>query len=289
MNRIQHTTLESPLLSTVHYLFTESKISALLAWKYDPFIDDVRPALFKRKDPVSEVCFDRRCVHNLTNYLPEILERFDKIGVLLKGCDGRSLAVQIAEHKIQKDRIIALAPACDGVVINGEKAPKCLDCPVTISPIADYIFGERHINEEPKFPDLHSIESMPPEKRWAFFSHYFQKCTRCYACRQICPLCFCESCVADQHGPKWIESSAKLSSNTMWHLTRAYHLAGRCADCRECERVCPEGIPLHLLNNAMEKTVYELFSLRPGIHPGEQSPFIVLSDHDPDEILGKQL
>ncbi|UCC12767.1 MAG: 4Fe-4S dicluster domain-containing protein, partial [candidate division WOR-3 bacterium] len=76
-----------------------------------------------------------------------------------------------------------------------------------------------------------------------------------------------------------------LSANTMWHLVRAYHLAGRCSDCGECERVCPEGIPLRLLNTALEKGVLEMFGTRPGTVPDELPPLVVLSKEDPNSIL----
>ncbi|URW87892.1 4Fe-4S dicluster domain-containing protein [Blautia wexlerae] len=29
----------------------------------------------------------------------------------------------------------------------------------------------------------------------------------------------------------------------MFHIIRAFHVAGRCTDCGECDRVCPQGIP----------------------------------------------
>lgn len=29
----------------------------------------------------------------------------------------------------------------------------------------------------------------------------------------------------------------------MFHIIRAFHVAGRCTDCGECSRVCPQGIP----------------------------------------------
>ena len=34
----------------------------------------------------------------------------------------------------------------------------------------------------------------------------------------------------------------------MFDIIRAFHVAGRCTDCGECSRVCPQSIPLHLFN-----------------------------------------
>jgi len=274
------------LQNKIRELFEQNEIDVLLGWIFNKTFQDVRPYLFKKDDDLNQVIFDDKCVHNLTNYLPTITDRYNKIGIVLKGCDGRALVTQIVEHRIHKSKVIALAVACDGVKIDGKEANKCSDCPTNISPIADYSFGEPKKETNPEFKQLADIEKLSTEERWEFFAGYFEKCTRCYACRQICPLCYCEQCVSDQLEPQWIEPSAKLSSNTMWNLTRAYHLAGRCADCGECDRVCPENIPLRLLNNAMEKTVLEMFKMRPGTVPDELPPLVTLSMEDPDEILG---
>ena len=42
-------------------------------------------------------------------------------------------------------------------------------------------------------------------------------------------------------------------------ILRAFHVAGRCTDCGECSRVCPEHIPLHLLNRKFIKDIDELY------------------------------
>jgi ferredoxin len=45
----------------------------------------------------------------------------------------------------------------------------------------------------------------------------------------------------------------------MFHIIRAFHVAGRCTDCGECSRVCPQNIPLHLLNRKFIKDINELY------------------------------
>ncbi|MFX0117151.1 MAG: hypothetical protein ACFFB3_21575, partial [Candidatus Hodarchaeota archaeon] len=275
----------SEIRKKVEDLFKNDEIEVMLAYLKEPSTGEVKAAVFKKNDTLKNLVFDERCLQNLVNYLPTLTARYKKIGILLKGCDGRSLVTQLVEHRINKNQIVAIGVGCEGVKINGNEAEKCEDCAVNMSPITDYMFGAVKKKKDPTYSRVREIEKMNPAERWNFFAEYFEKCERCYACRQICPSCYCEVCVADQQEPKWIEPSPKLSANTMWHLIRAYHLAGRCADCGECERVCPQEIPMRLLNNALEKAVHDLFSVRPGTVPDELPPLVVLYKDDSDTIM----
>ena len=82
---------------------------------------------------------------------------------------------------------------------------------------------------------------------------------------------------------QWLRRSVSLSENTVWHLTRALHVAGRCTGCGECERVCPMDIPLMLLNKKMLKEVQELFEYTPGISINEKPLLASYKPDDPEE------
>ena len=58
-----------------------------------------------------------------------------------------------------------------------------------------------------------------------------------------------------------IASKANVTDfeENMFHIIRAYHVCGRCTDCGECSRVCPQNIPLHLLNRKFIKDMNELY------------------------------
>ena len=86
------------------------------------------------------------------------------------------------------------------------------------------------------------LESMTDSDKWSFWAEKFDRCIRCYACRNICPVCYCKECLTDKWEPDWIQKSVNLTENTMFHIMRAFHLAGRCVSCHECERSCPVGM-----------------------------------------------
>jgi ferredoxin len=110
------------------------------------------------------------------------------------------------------------------------------------------------------------------EERSAFWTEQFSKCVRCYACRQVCPLCVCERCVAEKSRPQWIEASPHARGNLSWNITRALHLAGRCVDCGECERFCPVGIPLSLVNRKLQQIVAERYDYTVSDDPENAAP-----------------
>jgi formate dehydrogenase (coenzyme F420) beta subunit len=269
----------------VREAFDQEKIDVLLGWRADPATGMVKPHVFRKDDDLEQLVFDDRCVHNLVTFLPEVAGHNRKTGVVLKGCDGRAFVTLLSEKRLKRDGLHVITVACDGVKIDGRTAAKCADCVTNVSPVADVVIGEKKAMKPAEYKQLEYIEKMKPEERWQFFAQQFERCARCYSCRQVCPLCYCETCIAEQVGPAWIDASTKLSANTMWQLSRAYHLAGRCADCGECERACPERLPLRMLNAAMQKAVAELFEVVPGTDPDVQPPLSVLAQSDPDSLL----
>lgn len=111
-----------------------------------------------------------------------------------------------------------------------------------------------------RFTDVEIIENLPADEKFEFFRKELSKCIRCNACRNVCPACNCRKCVFDS--TKFdAEQKANVDpfEESMFHIIRAFHVAGRCTDCGECSRVCPQGIPLHLFNRKFIKDINEYY------------------------------
>jgi ferredoxin len=108
------------------------------------------------------------------------------------------------------------------------------------------------------------LEPLPLESRWARFQEIVSACIRCNACREACPMCYCKTCLFEQTRPRWIGAGTDLSDVALYHLVRALHMAGRCTECGACERACPMGIDVRLLQRRLCAEVEQLYGYRAG-------------------------
>ena len=124
----------------------------------------------------------------------------------------------------------------------------------------DELIGEQG-EEAPsdRFAEVEKLEAMTPEERYAFWRGQLSRCIRCNACRNVCPACSCEKCVFDNAALGTQNKAAASFEENMFHIIRAFHVTARCTDCGECSRVCPQRIPLHLINRKLIKDINELY------------------------------
>ncbi|MBQ8406224.1 MAG: 4Fe-4S dicluster domain-containing protein, partial [Clostridia bacterium] len=153
----------------------------------------------------------------------------------------------------------------------------------------EIILHERPERDVDRFAEVAKLEAMTEEERFAFWREQLSKCIRCNACRNVCPACSCVKCVFDNPASG---IAAKANDDTfeeqMFHIIRAFHVAGRCTDCGECSRVCPQNIPLHLLNRKFIKDIDGLYGeYQAGETADGKTPLTSYKEEDaePNDVL----
>ncbi len=251
-----------------------------------------------------------------------------KILVFLKPCDTYSFNQLLTEHRFDRDKVYAIGVQCDGMIdiekvkkiagdgilsvdCSGEDvvvktlynddmtiakadvlAERCVNCKSKKHVAYDELLGESgEVIDSNRFDEVEKLEKMTADERFAFWQNELSKCIRCNACRDACPACTCEKCVFDN--PKsGIENKSPANSfeEKLFHIIRAYHVAGRCTDCGECSRVCPQNIPLHLLNRKFIKDINEFYGdYQAGAEVGSRAPLVdyTLNDVEPGEVFDR--
>lgn len=278
-------------------LLADGTVSRVIGWKRGEFAYDTTPAIFETAEEIDrDFVYDDFTAANVSKYLIKESRRDGKILAFLKPCDTYSLNQLTKEHRVIRDNIhvvgIPGGPKLDiekikargitgilGVKNNDytleietlygtEKMPfyeaisgKCESCKSKKHVTYDELMGdEGEITESNRFDMVEKLENMTSQERYDFWREQLSKCIRCNACRNVCPACTCENCVFDNRN-SGIDNKAAADSfeENMFHIIRAFHVAGRCTDCGECSRVCPQNIPLHLLNRKFIKDINELY------------------------------
>jgi len=88
-------------------------------------------------------------------------------------------------------------------------------------------------------------------------------------------MCDCPSCLYERDDSLWVGLGVGVNEKRTFHLGRAFHLAGRCIGCNECERVCPMNIPIGFLNQMLAQEVEQAYGFRAGLEP-VSSPIVTI-------------
>jgi len=165
----------------------------------------------------------------------------------------------------------------------------CKACRYPNPVISDYLVGEEiEVSGEDNFEDVVALEALTAKERRDFFMEEISRCIRCYACRNACPMCYCEECFADCNSPKWVSRSTDTKDALIFQVIRAFHQAGRCVDCGACERACPLGINIRLLTRKLIKDSKEFFDYEAGINAEDPPVLNTFKMDDPEPFLVKE-
>jgi ferredoxin len=214
-----------------------------------------RPVVVKKPEHAKFLVWEKRPAHNLAVYVtkPE-LKRLGRIALVAPPRVLRSLLQLAAEKQINDGDVLALTLSTDGQV---QELAHLADIEAFLATVPDTMRPEDR-------EAIKRLTQMSVEERRAYFTKEFERCIKCYACRNSCPMCYCERCTMDVNRPQWVPVASHALGNLEYHLVRAMHLAGRCIQCGACGKACPVGIPVHLLTIFAEESVRQNFGQRAG-------------------------
>ncbi|MDD6654955.1 MAG: 4Fe-4S dicluster domain-containing protein [Treponema sp.] len=282
--------MQEKLIEKAKSLLADGKVQKVLGWKKGLFDEDITPAVFTSAEELDkDFVFNKYCKANLSKYLVKITREIEVkksttrmnntmakqrnpnaqdapipsevVLVFLKPSDTYSFTQLLKENRITREDVYAIGVPCQDTLDGGEL---CESCTGKKHVSCDELLGVDE-NEEAspntkRMEEVSKLEAMTSEQRFEFWRNELSRCIRCNACRNVCPACTCEKCVFDNNALYTTQKVAETNfEENLFHIIRAWHVAGRCTDCGECSRVCPQNIPLYLLNRKFIKDINEIY------------------------------
>jgi len=245
------------------------------------------------------------------------------VGVAARGCAARAMVVHLQENQYTREDVVILGMPCSGVLdlhkvrkelrfqeimegsLDGDVvrvrtkeggrelalreclADSCLSCARNNPAIADIALGEIELDVDrgEEFRRVEEFSALPAGERWAYLESEMARCTRCNACRQACPMCYCKDCFAEQTRPQWFGITDAMPDTIAFHIIRTFHMAGRCVDCGACTAACPMGIDLRTFLKKLEKDCLEMYDYRSGMDMDKRPPLSDYAANDPQEFI----
>ena len=303
-------------------LLENGTVARVLGWKKGEHSFDPEVAFFSDAESLKDFVYDGFCGANLSKYMIDASKLEGKTLVFLKPCDSYSFMQLMKEHRVDREKAYIIGVGCwgkldvkkldtDGILdveiqgdvlkissLYGDKTisykdamlERCHVCKGKEHRVFDEtIYESADTVDADRFAEVAKIEAMSPEEKFAFFQSELSKCIRCNACRNVCPACSCRKCVFDSTA---FNSEQKANTTSfeekMFHIIRAFHVAGRCTDCGECSRVCPQGIPLHLFNRKFIKDINALYGeYQAGFDFDTKAPLTSFTEGDAEPGVGR--
>lgn len=311
--------LGNEIREVARHLLQEKKIDLVIGFERGTIIMRSTPCFIREPKEIDRLIWNSFCENNLAKYL---VKRPEKIAIVAKGCDARAVVELIKEKQISREQVTIIGIPCQGMVdrrqveaeLGGKEIleveenegelitkgddfkevlnrneflyPSCKVCTHRNPVIYDILVGDAvEEADSDQYLDVKQFEAQSADERWEYLSKEFSTCIRCYACRNACPLCYCHECFVDCSQPQWVGKTTNDSDTAIFHIMRAFHLAGRCVECGACERACPVGIDIRKLNRKLSKDVKDLFAYQAGISLEQVTPLATFKPDDNEEFI----
>lgn len=264
MQELINQTVTDAVLARAKELLSNGTVNRVIGWEKGLFEDDQTPRIFTSVEELDKnFVYDEYSVATVSKYLIKETKKEGKILAFLKANDTYSFNQLVKEHRVNRENVYIVAVPSNSEAQKGKihvVYDEIMDSEGKITSKKEESQEDKEAFNKERFEMVAKLEAMTADERFAFWQNELSKCIRCNACRNVCPACTCEQCVFDNPKSGIAQKAAADSfEEKMFHIIRAFHVAGRCTDCGECSRVCPQHIPLYLLNRKYIKDVDEIY------------------------------
>ena len=313
---------EEKIRAIASQLLGEGKVQVVAGYRKGTVAMRNQPFFARTPEEAGQLVWDGFCTGNLATYLRDLPK---PAAVVAQGCVSRSIVVLINEQQLKREELVIIGVPCLGMIDRRKVAAKvgpgkvitevvdtggdtvevkgwdfteqlprkellrdnCFTCQHRNPVVYDELVADKV--EDKAGGDIDRMaapwEELEPEQRWQRFVETYASCIRCYACRDACPLCYCNVCFVDESNPQWCGKTVEEADVLTFQLLRSFHCAGRCTDCGACESACPQGIKVRALTSKIEKDIRQMFGHEAGVELGVAPPMATYRPDDPQDFI----
>jgi len=308
------TTRDQKIQAEAKRLLQEGVVDVVIGFTKGTLPYKMQPCFIQHAEDVEQLELNGLCSNNLAVYLNH-RPKDERTAIVVRGCESRAVQTLVLENRHARENLYLIGVPCIGILDlqktqqheqdpvlaiqeegdqvhvtlkSGEKTFQrseilhnaCLHCNHPLPVNADMIIDEAGLFEERTFDKsyLESFRSLSLKERYQEFTKEAERCIRCYACREACPMCYCEECFVNHSRPQWVDSTIDPAGQQAWHIIRAFHQTGRCVSCGACERACPMNIKMTYLTDLLNQDMFKEYDFEPGLDPALMPPFLALGE-----------
>ena len=268
---------ETRLRQVAAELLSSGQAARVIGYGPGTLPERTRPVFLTKPEETIVLVYNEHCRNNLVSYLMRVKEE-GKSAIVCRPNDVRTLVSLIQEQQIEREQVHVITFTAKNADSNGAQDA------------AKPALFDTLIETEVEFPPAAQVElelfiDKPGDARWEAFKAEMEKCIRCYACRNACPMCYCSECFVERSVPRWVGEGSDVSDTMVFHITRAMHLAGRCGECNACVEACPMNVDLKLINGKINSDLLELFGHRAGVDPEAPAALATFDPNDYNDFI----
>ena len=300
-------------------ILSEKVVDLVIGFKKGTIPLKAQPAFISSAEDTEQLILDGFCQNNLAVFLHDE-PKDKRIGLICRACESRAVRALVIEHQFKRENLYLIGVPCRGILdwkkirnavdgpithaveqddqialeVNGKKkmlkrgefiSDSCRNCTHREPVGVDILIGDIHPEDDFGTAGLpptwaEAFKSKSANVRYRLFTEETDRCIRCYACREACPMCYCTECFVDHIAPRWSESMITPGGTQAWHIIRAFHQTGRCVECGACERACPMDIKMVYLTDKLNDDMKEIYGFDVGADEEKQPPFATITLDD---------